>query len=127
MSSVVAIVVGVVKLIGGGTVLLARGAAPPMLATRLPMPTQKAMASPASSPTTAPCGGGEALSPLAAPDRVSVGGEKGIQGTHCGVGTGKEHPQAEEPQQRPSHHAEDTDGRLQGDGTVLGPRGENRH
>lgn len=38
--------------------LLAAGAPPaaPMLLTRLPMPTQKAMASPASSPTMAPAG-----------------------------------------------------------------------
>lgn len=36
--------------------------------------------------------------------------------THCGVGAGEEHAEAEEPQERAPHHAEDADGCLRGHG-----------
>ena len=77
VSSVVASTAGVVRLMGGGTVLLARGVALPMLDTRLPMPTQKAMASPASSPTTAPCGGERHSAPWWHPRGSCGGGRRG--------------------------------------------------
>lgn len=48
-------------------------------------------------------------------------------GTHRGVGAGEEHAQAEEPQQRPPHHAEDADGCLQGHGTAVGLQGWGGH
>lgn len=99
--------------------------APAVPCTKLPMPIQKAMTSPASSPTTAPCDKGQrkALAPIRIQGAPHVpthphgaGGHGGSGDTHCGVGAREEHAEAEEPQERTPHHAEDADGSLRGHG-----------
>lgn len=108
-----------------------KGAVPePILVTMLPMPIQKAMMSPANRPTTAPCRRRHTLVTMPAPPTSTpvptlmvtalqsrlLGpplhgqGSRGV--THRRVGTGEEHPKAEESEQRPPHHAKDADGCL---------------
>lgn len=116
----------VVRLPTGGSTVLLGGGAPLMLCSRLPMPTQKAMARPASSPTTAPCNGREGRCspptglrvpqpPRHCPSAGSVL-PAGQGDAHHRVGAGEEHAQAEKPQERAPHHAEDADGCLRGHG-----------
>lgn len=92
----------------------------PILVTMLPMPIQKAMTSPANRPTMAPCQRQHILSqcqphqpPHQSPHSWPIPACSGSRWvTHRRVGTGKEHPKAEEPEQRPPDHAKDADGCL---------------
>ena len=105
----------------------------PILVTMLPMPIQKAMMRPANRPTMAPCPNTwhtflsrcqpyqtvtavprtQGESPAKPPPRSIPARDCGARGvTHRRVGTRKEHPEAEESQQRPPNHSKDADGCL---------------